>query len=155
MKSRILIYQQTPLYAWWFKLLLGGIMAFTLILGLSLIPRDITGAWVCLGVTLFDGLLFWVIVPRRYCIYEDRLSIKLGGPFAFDVSLASIQEAKRVSSYYAIGYWGVRFTTSTSGVVEIVRRKGINVVISLADPDAFLEELERARRSLTNAFDRK
>jgi hypothetical protein len=149
MKSRILLYQQSPVYAWWLKLLLGGILALTLILGLALIPVDITGAWVCLGVTLFDALLFWVIVPRRYCIYEDRLSVRLGGPFTFDVSLASIKEAKRVSSYYAIGYWGIRFTTSTSGVVEIVLRKGINVVISLADPDAFLDELERARRSLT------
>jgi hypothetical protein len=149
MKSRILLYQQTPVYAWWLKLLLGGILALTLILGLALIPVDIIGASVCLGVTLFDALLFWAIIPRRYCIYEDRLTIQLGGPLAFSVPLSSIKEAKRASSYYAIGYWGIRFTTSTSGVVEIVRLKGINVVISLPDPDAFLEELERARRSIT------
>jgi hypothetical protein len=148
MKSRILLYQQTPAYSWWLKLILGGILALTFILGLVLISIDITGALAFLGVTLFDALLFWVIMPRRFCIYEDRLSIKLGGPLAFDVSLASIKGAKRASSSYVIGYWGLRFATSTSGVVEIVRCKGMNVVISLTDPDAFLDELERARRSL-------
>jgi hypothetical protein len=148
MKSRLLLYQQTPVYAWWFKSLLGGILAFTFILGLALIPTDINGTWVCLGATLFEALLFWVIIPRRYCIYEDRLTIQLGGPFSLNIPLVDIKEARTASAYHAFGYWGIRFATSTSGVVEIVRRRGMNVIISLADADEFLGNLHQACRSL-------
>lgn len=45
---------------------------------------------------------------------------------------------------YSIAYWGNRFATSTSNVVEIVRKKGLNLIISPRNDDMFLEQLNQA-----------
>jgi len=41
-------------------------------------------------------------------------------------------------------YGGLRLATSLKSVVEIVRSKGLNVVISPANRDAFLEQMAQA-----------
>jgi hypothetical protein len=146
MKSPVLLYEDKPKYDLWLKLLLGGILAFTLVLGLAISSADITGTWVCLGATLFEVLLFWSITPRRYQIYQDRLRIQLGWPFAFNIALSSIKEAKKAPAYNAFAYWGIRFATSASNLVEIVRRGGMDIIISVADADTFLEQLDQARQ---------
>ena len=53
-----LVYQDTPRYDWWLKLVLGGTLALTLVLGLWFFSIDRTAALVVLGVTVFDALLF-------------------------------------------------------------------------------------------------
>jgi len=148
MKSQILLHQGTLKYDLWLKLILGGVLALTFILGLVLIPIDIEAAWICLGVTVFDALIFWAILPQRILIYEDRLIIQLGKPFAVNVRLADIKDVKPAPAYKVFVYWGHRFATSTSGVVEIIRNKGMNIVISPADTDMFLDRLNQARQSL-------
>ena len=47
----------------------------------------------------------------------------------------------------AFVYWGIRFATSSKGVVEIVRKKGLNLVISPRNDDMFLEQLNQALQS--------
>jgi hypothetical protein len=144
-KGRILLHEARPRYDWWLKLILGGVLALTLMLGLVYIPTEPDAAWILLGITVFDAVLFWAILPQRFLIYEDRLVIKLGGPFAVNVKLADIKEAKPADVHKVFMYWGTRFATSTSGVVEIVRHKGMGIIISPADPDMFLEQLKQAR----------
>lgn len=139
-----LIYEDTAQYDLWLKLILGGILALTLILGIVLLPVDIVGAWISFGVTVFDALLFYAILPRRCQLFEDRLRIVLGWPFALNIPLATIKEAKSASGSKAFVYWGIRFATSAKSVVEIVRHKGLNVVISPANRDVFLENLNQA-----------
>ncbi len=41
-------------------------------------------------------------------------------------------------------YWGLRLATSSSGVIEVVRRKGLSLVISPANAGTFLEQLNQA-----------
>jgi len=72
MKTDILIYEDTPQYDLWLKLILGGLLALTFILGVIFIYQDTEAAIVMFGVTLFDALLFKAILPRRYQIFEDR-----------------------------------------------------------------------------------
>jgi len=43
-------------------------------------------------------------------------------------------------------YWSIRFATSTRHVVEIVRKKGLNLVISPSKEDIFLEKLNQAMK---------
>ena len=143
----MLIYDDTPKYDLWLKLILGGVLALTLILGVISIYRDTEAAIAMFGITGFDALLFKAILPRRFQIFEDRLKILLGGPFSINILLSNIAEVKSASSREAFAYWGIRFATSTSNVVEVVRKKGLNLIISPRNDDMFLEQLNQALQS--------
>lgn len=136
-----LLHEDTAEYDSWLKLILGGTLSFTLLLGVYLLYVDRTGALICFGVTVFDALLFYAILPQRYQIWTDRVRIVLGRPFAVNIPLATIQEARSASGSKALSYWGVRFATSSKTVVEIVRHRGWNFVISPANRELFLERL--------------
>ncbi|MFC1949815.1 hypothetical protein ACFLW0_06565 [Chloroflexota bacterium] len=150
MNESILLYEDTPAYDSWLKYLLGGILALTFILGIVYIPQDIIGAAVMFAVTLFDALLFYVILPKRFLIYENQLVVKLGGPFAINIPLSDIEEAKPAPPRNAFFYGGIRFATSTGHIVEIVRRKGMNLLISPSHDDIFLEQLNQAQHASSN-----
>ena len=139
-----LVYEDRPQYDLWLKLIVGSTLTLTLVMGIALLSVDLLATWVLLGVTVFDALLFSAIIPRRYQIYQDRLRIVLGKPFAVSISFAAIKEARSAAGSTTFMYWGIRFATSAKSVVEIVRSKGLNIVISPADRDAFLEQFARA-----------
>ena len=147
MKSNIVLYEDTPHYDFWLKLILGGILALTFILGIILILEDTEAAVVMFGITLFDALLFKAILPRRFQIFEDRLKILLGGPFAINIPFSNIVEAKPASGRKTVIYSGIRFATSIHHVVEIIRKKGLNLVISPTNDEMFLEQLNKVRNS--------
>ena len=150
MKTDILIYEDTPKYDLWLKLILGGVLALTFILGVIFIYQDTEATIAMFGITLFDALLFKAILPRRFQIFEDRLKIHLGGPLAINIPFSNIWEAKPASGRKVFAYWGNRFATSTSNVVEIVRKKGLNLVISPSNGDMFLEQLNQALQLQSN-----
>ena len=82
MKTNTLLYEDTPHYNFWLKLISGGILALTFILGVIFILEDTEAAVVMFGITLFDALLLKAILPKRFQVFEDRLRILLGGSFA-------------------------------------------------------------------------
>ena len=149
-QESFLLYEDTAKYDLWLKLLLGGILAFTLVMGFFLLSVDKTGAYIFLGVTIFDALLFYAILPKRYQIWTDRVRIVLGRPLAVNIPLATIREARSAIGSKAFAYWGVRFATSSKNVVEIVRHRGLNFVISPSNRDLFLERLAEALKTLGN-----
>ena len=71
--STNLTYEDEAIYDLWLKLILGIVLAGTFIGGLLLIREDLGAALAMLGITLFDALLFKVILPRRYQIFEDKV----------------------------------------------------------------------------------
>ena len=149
-RSLHLLHEHRPRYDAWLKLILGGTLAFTLALGITLLPVDMLGAQIVFGVTLFDALIFHAVLPRRYQIFEDRMRIILGYPFAVTIHFSTIKKAKQTSGSKALVCWGIRFATSTKGVVEIIRYKGLKLVISPHDAGTFLENLNQALRSFEN-----
>jgi len=148
-KLSYLVYEDTPQYDIWLKMIVGGTLALTLVLGIALLSVDVLGAGVVLGVTVFDALLFNAVIPRRYQIFQDKVRIVLGGPFAFNIPLSTISEARSASGSKAFVYWGIRFATSSRSVVEIIRGKGWNVVISPRNRDAFLNQLAQALKAMS------
>ncbi len=146
-----LVYEDIPRYDSWLKLMLGSILALTFIPGFVLLPTDIVAAWVMFGITLFDALLFKAILPRRFQIFQDRVKIVLGGPLALNIPLLDIREARSASSSKAFVYWGIRFATSYQHIVEIVRKKGLSLVISPANADRFLEQLNQTLGAVSNS----
>ena len=143
-KETYLQYEDTAEYDPWLKLTLGSTLSFTLLLGVYLLYVDRTGALICFGVTVFDALLFYAILPQRYQIWTDRVRIVLGRPFSVNLPLSTISEARPASGAKVFAYWGVRFATSSKTVVEIVRHRGWNFVISPANRELFLERLAEA-----------
>ena len=139
-----LIYEDTAEYDVWLKLILGSILSFTLLLGVYLLSVDRTGALICFGVTVFDALLFYAILPQRYQIWADRVRIVLGRPFSVNIPLLTIKEVRPASGVKAFAYRGLRFATSSRTVVEIVRHRGWNFVISPANRELFLGRLLEA-----------
>ncbi|MFC1861878.1 hypothetical protein ACFLT4_02275 [Chloroflexota bacterium] len=139
-----LLHEDVPRYDFWLKFVIVGVLAMTFIPAVSLLYQDVMGALVMFGATLFDALLFKAILPRRFQVFRERLKIVLGGPLAINIPFSNIREVREVSAHKAFIYWGIRFATSTINVVEIVRKKGLSLVISPADVDGFLEQLNQA-----------
>lgn len=146
----ILVYEGKPKHDFWLKFLLGGVLALTFSLGVVLISNNIAAASAVFGVTLFDALLFKLILPQRFQILNDRLKIALGGPFAINIPLSHITDARPLSGIKVFFYWGIRFATSSNHTVEIVRKKDLNLVISPTNDDMFLEQLNRARQAVSS-----
>jgi hypothetical protein len=111
------------------------------------INQESEASLVLAGEGAFFILLFYFIMPRRYQIYQDKLRIVLGAPFAINIPLSTIKEVKHSSGMKAFIYPGVRFATSTKYVIEIVRNKGLNYVISPQNGDSFKEQLNNAIKS--------
>ncbi len=149
-----LVYEDKPKYDLWLKFLLGGVLALTFILGVVLISENSVAASVMFGVTLFDALLFKLILPQRFQILSDRLKIALGGPFAINIPLSHITNAQSLSGIKVFFYWGIRFATSSNHTIEIVRKNSLNLVISPTNNGMFLEQLNRARKVVSSGNQR-
>ncbi|MEW6033951.1 MAG: PH domain-containing protein [Chloroflexota bacterium] len=137
-----LVYEDTARYDLWLKLVLAAALAATLVGGVVMLPTEPAGAWSMLGVTVFDALLFYAVMPRKYQVLQDRVRIVLGGPFAFGIPLSTIKAAR--SGSRGLTRLGIGFATSFRHVVEIERNKGLSVFISPANPEMFLEQLSQA-----------
>jgi Bacterial PH domain len=144
-----LLYEDEPRTDIWLKLMLAGIQAIFLVLGIVLLFRDTEVAFIMFGVTIFDAVLFRVVMPRKYQVYSDKMRIVLGGPFAWNIPFSTIKEVRAASGSKAFAYNGVRFATSSKGVVEIRRSKGCSVVISPSNKDVFLGQVNRAMQMKT------
>jgi len=136
-----LLYEDKPKYDIWIKVLLGGIVAYTFILGLFQISESGSEALTVFGVALFEVVLFRMILPRRFQILNDKLRIVLGGPLAINIPISDIEEVRSRTGIKAFVYFGVRFATSSSHTVEIIRKKGLNMVISPTNDDEFIKQL--------------
>jgi len=149
MKSpAFLLYEDTPKMDTWLKLLLGIFPVLFLVLGCILLFQDKEDAFVMFGLVVFYPLLFKIIMPQRYQIYNDKLRIVFSGPFAWNIPFSTIKEVRATPGVKAFAYSGVRFATSSNNVVEIRRSRGCcNVVISPSNRDIFLEQANRAMKS--------
>ncbi len=72
------------------------------------------------------------------------MRIVLGRPLAFNIPFSAIQEARIASAGKMYVYGGIKFATSAGNVVEIVRRRGLNITISPTDREMFVEQLNQA-----------
>ena len=148
MKSpAFLLYEDIPRTDIWLKLMLAGIPMIFLVIGIILLFQDMANAFGMFGVTIFYAVLFRIVMPHKYEVYNDKVRIAMGGPFAWNIPFSTIKEVRVASSASAFAYNGVRFATSSSSVVEIRRSKGCNVVISPSNKDVFLEQIRTAMKN--------
>jgi hypothetical protein len=151
-KSGYLLYETASDYDKWQKLVFIIVPAVTFVVGLVLLMKDMSdAATTAFAITVFLALLFHIIAPRKFQLYEDRLRVLLGKPFSFSISLNSIKNVRPASAGKAYVYWGVRWATSSNNVVEIERRKGLNMVISPSNSDTFVAQINDALKNYSSA----
>ena len=112
-----------------------------LAIGIILIPEDWEGAIAMLSGALFVIFLFYLVLPRKYQIFEDKLRILLGWPLHHDIPLVNISNSQITSARKVFAYQGIRFATSSKSVVEIIRKRGLNIVISPTNGPLFVNRL--------------
>jgi len=136
-----LLHRDRPKYGLLLKLILiipVGLLVAGLYLWLS---GDMSGALALLSQAFITGLLYWLVFPREYQVYEDHLRIVLGGPFAIKVGFQNVK-AVRITSRLSLT---VNFVTKiTKSYVEIVKKKGISIAITPTVAESFVEEANRA-----------
>jgi hypothetical protein len=140
--NRLLLYQDEPAYGALLKLIIVIVPALLLAASAYLWSTgESTGGLALLAESLFIGFLFWVIFPRRYQVYEDRLRIALGGPFAVEIGFDQIKVVE-VTSRNSLT---VNFTTAvTRTYVRIVKKRGLSIAITPRGRDLFVENADRA-----------
>ena len=138
------LYEDRARYDYWLRLILFGIPLILLVVGLILIPEDREGAIAMISGSLLILFLFYLVLPKNYQVFEDKLRIVLGWPLHIDLSLANISDSQITTGRKVFAYWGIRFATSSKSVVEIIRKRGLNIVISPSNALLFVDRLNEA-----------
>ena len=124
------------------KLIVGivplGLLALSAYLWSS---GEISGSIALLAEGIFLGLVFWIVLPRKYQVYEDHLRIVLGGPFAVKIGFETIEKIE-VTRRTALTVNLV--TTMAMTYVIIVKKHGLGVAITPKSNDLFVESANRA-----------
>ena len=143
----MLIHEELAEYDSWFKL--SFLIPIGLFIGavISSLIRGSEAFLVLFSVGVFLIYLYYFLMPRRYQLYHDKLKIILGSPFSIDIPLSTIKEVKHGLGIKALFSLRIRFLTSTKYVVEVVRNKGLNCIISPKNGEIFLEKLSQAIES--------
>ena len=138
------LYEDRARYDYWLRLILFGIPLILLTIGIILMPEDQEGAIAMFSGSLFILSVFYLVLPKKYQIFDDKLKILLGWPLYVDISLANIVDSRITSGRKAFAYWGICFATSNKSVVEIIRKRGLNIVISPSNGPLFVDRLNEA-----------
>ncbi len=137
-----MLYQDEPVYGLFLKLIVVAAPAMLLAGSLWLWSLDeSTGALALLVEAFIIGLIFWLLFPRRYQVYEDHLRIVLGGPVSVRVPFDKIEKIETAGRLYFSVNFATRFTTN---YVAIVKKRGMSIAITPRAEDLFTEHANHA-----------
>jgi hypothetical protein len=99
------------------------------------------GALALLAEALIIGIVFLIVFPRKYQIYEDHLRIALGGRFSVKIGFDRIVRVE-VTSKTALTINLVSRMART--YVRIVRKNGLDLAITPKSNEEFVNNVQRA-----------
>jgi len=138
----LLWYQDEPAYGLLLKLVIVIMPVGLLVASVYLWSfGENSGGLALLAEALFIGLIFWIIFPRRYQVYEDHLRIVLGGPLAVKIGFDRITTIEVTSRMALTVNFATRFTKT---YVRIVKKKGLSIAITPKSTDLFVDNANRA-----------
>ena len=151
----LVLFEDQIKYDPWVKIALVFPIIFLLALGIlfyidahyrDVIPSEPesdsnTAAIIIFASVLFVLVVYWLSLPRKIYVLQDRIKLKIG-EFFWNVPFETIESVK--SAKGIIVWKGFSSITSCSTQIEIVRSKGQNIRISPARREQFLEYVERA-----------
>ena len=140
--TSVLLHRDRPQYGLLMKLVLLIPVAL-LVVGVYLwLSGDTTDGLALLPQAFIMGLVYWLIFPREYQVYEDHLRIVLGGPFSVKVGFGNLKTIRIATGRIGLS---VNFVTRiTRSYVEIVKKRGWSITITPTDRDSFVENANRA-----------
>lgn len=136
-----LLYQDKPRYGLGLKLTFIIPVAFLVGSLYLYLSGDTSGSLALLIETFIIGLIFWLVFPREYQVYEDHLRIVLGGPFSVKVGFRNVKTIRTTSRTGLTINFVTRIARS---YVEIVKKKGWSIAITPTDSDSFVDNANRA-----------
>jgi hypothetical protein len=84
--------------------------------------------------------LNFLVIPTGYVIYNDKITVRFRGPFAFNMPFSTVT-AIRSSRWSTVGV-NLPTNMSQANAVEIVRRRRLSVTITPSDKQAFITNFE-------------
>jgi hypothetical protein len=136
------VYEDSPHYDVWLKAIMV-LPVFFIILGVYyLFTAQVESAIGLFATTLLMAAFYWAIFPRKYQVLDSKIKIVLGGQFSFNVPFDNLETAGKPEGVSL----GINFATTflSQHVVEIKRKKGMNVNITPNNRELFLENLNKA-----------
>jgi hypothetical protein len=134
-----------------FYLLLAAMLVLTVVVTVAmLVFGDTVPALVMGGLLVLTVVVIWVILPRRYELWPDHLSLVFP-LWTWKIDYEGIQTVREAAPLESYAFIGVRFATAPSQAVTILRHRASlfsrpNLVISPADRAEFLQHLHRVMR---------
>lgn len=106
------------------RLYLLGSSVFVLalvVVGLILTPDRVTVWLLVAGCSAVPLALVWLVVPKRFEVWPDCLRLAFPN-FGWDLHFISIDSVQRAQWWQSYAFRGLRFATSPSSAVVILRR---------------------------------
>ncbi len=99
------------------------------------------GALILFASVPFVLVVYWLFLPRKVYVLQDRIKIRLG-QFYLKVGFDNIESVKPARGI--ILFSSFSSITSFSTQIEIIRKRGLNWRVSPSRRDQFLENVNRA-----------
>jgi len=156
-KKAVPIYTTTTRYS---KLILGLVVFSGILLVLAVIfalainpfwqPGNTPNKFIfSLFLLLVYVGIFWLALPRRFDLHQDRLVIKLGSPLRIQFLYDTIIDVIEMENAVAIPC-GISYATSFGGRVWL-KRKGLSVTITPNKPAEFAAKLRELAKISPNS----
>lgn len=134
------IYQDSAKYDMWFKVVLVlpvVVIAFALFADFKMGEET---KYIVIAVVAVVGLAFWLFMPRRFIIMEDRIKFIQGIGMSFSVSFDRIEIARELNK----SSFNINLSTSNLTAIELVMKRGMNINFSPENRDEFIKKLNES-----------
>jgi hypothetical protein len=151
----LVLYEDNIKYDFWVKIALAFPIVLLIAMGLlfyidahykDVIPSEPAkdsnmGAIVLFATAPFILFVYWMVLPRKIFVLQDRIRLKFG-QFFWKVPFETIESVKASKGIAAWSYCSSITCYSTQ--IEIVRKNRGNIRVSPSNRDQFLDSVHRA-----------
>jgi hypothetical protein len=151
----LVLYEDNIKYDFWVKIALAFPVVLLIGMGLlfyidalykDVIPSEPAkdshmGAIVLFATAPFILFVYWMVLPRKIFILQDRIRLQFGR-FFWNVPFETIESVKASRGIAAWSYCSSITCYSTQ--IEIVRKRRGNIRVSPTHRDRFLDSVQRA-----------
>jgi hypothetical protein len=138
----LLLYQDAPAYGLLLKIILPIVPLILVGSAVYLqMTGEETGAIVLTGESFLVALVFWMVFPRKYRVYEDHLSVALGGPLSVNIGFDRIVSIEVTSRTAFTSNFVTRMART---YVLITRKRGLSIAITPKSYDSFVQNANLA-----------
>lgn len=96
--------------------------------------------YIVIGIVFVVGFAFWLLMPRRFCIMDDRIKFVQGLGLSFSISYDRIEKARELAK----SAFNINLMTSNSTAIELVMIRGTNINFSPVNRDEFINKLNQS-----------